>query len=136
MKLVILESPYAADTPEGVAANVEYARQALDDCLNRGEAPFASHLLYTQVLDDTCPAERQQGIEAGFAWRAKAECTVVYVDRGISKGMLYGIAHAFSIAENDETTSVYLRSIAKTQEERDLILEAAYAKIKEMAELF
>ena len=46
MRFVIVESPYAGD----VAANVEYARAAVADCLRRGEAPFASHLLYT--LDD------------------------------------------------------------------------------------
>lgn len=38
------------------------------DALDRGEAPYASHLLYTQMLDDTIPAERELGIKAGFAW--------------------------------------------------------------------
>lgn len=66
------------------------------DCLNRGEAPFASHGLYTQdgVLDDSNPTERRQGIEAGFAWREKAELTVVYTDLGISSGMELGIEDA------------------------------------------
>jgi len=66
MRRVILESPYAGD----VATNVAYARRALRDCLLRGEAPFASHLLYTQpgVLDDTLPDERACGIEAGLIW--------------------------------------------------------------------
>lgn len=91
-RLVILESPYAGD----VGANVAYARAALRDSLLRGEAPIASHLLYTQpgVLDDNVPAERQHGIDAGLAWRSVAEATVVYVDRGISRGMEYGIAAA------------------------------------------
>ncbi len=44
MKLVILESPYAGH----VDANVAYARMAMHDSLLRGEAPIASHLLYTQ----------------------------------------------------------------------------------------
>ena len=44
MRLVILESPYAGD----VAANVKYARRCVRDSLSRGEAPIASHLLYTQ----------------------------------------------------------------------------------------
>ena len=50
MKLVILESPFAGD----VKRNTAYARAALRDSLLRGEAPIASHLLYTQdgVLDD------------------------------------------------------------------------------------
>ena len=92
MKLVIIESPYAGD----VEANVEYARRCVRDSLARGEAPIASHLLYTQpgVLDDDIPAERQWGIDAGLAWRRVAEKTVVYTDRGISRGMEYGIAAA------------------------------------------
>lgn len=92
MKLVIIESPYAGD----IETNIEYARQCVRDSLRRGEAPIASHLLYTQpgVLGDDIPRERQWGIDAGLAWRAAAEATVVYTDRGISRGMEYGIAAA------------------------------------------
>lgn len=92
MRLVILESPYAGDTDY----NVRYARAAMVDCLRRGEAPFASHLLYTQpgVLDDRIPTIRQVGIDAGLAWGRRAEATVVYTDLGISPGMQYGIARA------------------------------------------
>ena len=92
MRLVIIESPYAGD----VAGNVEYARRAVRDCLMRGEAPIASHLLYTQpgVLDDDIPAERTHGIDAGLAWRAVAQASIVYTDRGITRGMEYGIAAA------------------------------------------
>lgn len=88
-RLVILESPYAGD----VEANVEYARACLRDSLLRGEAPIASHLLYTQpgVLDDTVPDERQHGIDAGLAWKAVAHASVVYTDHGITRGMQYGI---------------------------------------------
>lgn len=91
-RLVILESPYAGD----VEANLEYARACVRDSLSRGEAPIASHLLYTQpgILNDDVPAERQWGIDAGLAWGKAAEASVVYVDRGISKGMEYGIAAA------------------------------------------
>jgi hypothetical protein len=88
-RLVILESPYAGD----VEANVEYARACLRDSLLRGEAPIASHLLYTQpgVLDDLIPWERQRGIDAGLAWKAVAQASVVYTDLGISSGMQCGI---------------------------------------------
>jgi hypothetical protein len=89
VRLVILESPYAGD----VERNVRYARACLRDSLLRGEAPIASHLLYTQpgVLDDAVPAERQRGIDAGLAWGRVAEATVVYRDLGVSRGMQYGI---------------------------------------------
>lgn len=92
MKKVIIESPYAGDTE----LNIKYARAALRDSLLRGEAPLASHLLYTQegVLDDDIPSERTMGIEAGLAWADWAEASVVYVDLGMSTGMQLGIARA------------------------------------------
>jgi hypothetical protein len=91
MKLVVIESPLA-----GVPRNVAYAKAAMRDCLRRGEAPFASHLLYAQpgILDDTVPAQRANGIDAGLAWGSKAELCAVYVDLGISPGMTHGIARA------------------------------------------
>jgi hypothetical protein len=92
VRRVILESPYAGN----LETNLRYLRACLHDCLMRGEAPFASHGLYTQpgVLRDDVPAERKAGIVAGFAWRGCAELTVVYTDLGISRGMRYGIEHA------------------------------------------
>ena len=92
MRLVIIESPFAGD----VELNVRYARACLRDCLLRGEAPLASHLLYTQpgVLDDNDPWERATGIEAGLAWGRAAEATVVYTDLGISPGMQQGVSRA------------------------------------------
>ena len=94
MRRVIVESPFAAPTAEGIAENEVYARAAMADCLHRGEAPYASHLLYTQpgVLDDNDPDERQHGIDAGLAWGDVADAVVIYTDRGISNGMKYGIA--------------------------------------------
>ncbi len=97
MRLVILESPYAGD----IATNTAYARECLADSLKRGEAPLASHLLYTQpgVLDDTVPAERRKGINAGHAWMKHADAVVVYGDLGISDGMYKGIdlAHKLGV---------------------------------------
>ena len=91
-RLVILESPYAGD----VERHVAYARACMADCLRRGEAPFASHLLYTQpgVLDDGKPDERALGIAAGLAWGDRADATVVYTDHGLSSGMREGISRA------------------------------------------
>lgn len=91
MRLVILESPYSARTFIGRWLNRCYARQCLRDALARGEAPIASHLLYAQVLDDRDPAQRSLAIAAGLAWRKVAEASVVYVDRGVSDGMKFGI---------------------------------------------
>lgn len=92
LRLVIIESPFAGD----VEKNVEYARKAVKHSLSLGEAPIASHLLYTQegILNDNIPHERQSGIDAGLAWREVAHATIVYCDLGISKGMEYGIQKA------------------------------------------
>lgn len=91
-RLVIIESPYAGD----VASNITYARECVRDSLLRGEAPIASHLLYTQdgILNDDLPNERAHGITAGLAWRIVADASVVYTDLGISRGMEYGIEAA------------------------------------------
>jgi hypothetical protein len=97
---VIVESPFAGS----VAYNVAYLRACLHDCFLRGEAPFASHGLYTQpgVLRDDVPEERRLGIEAGFMWRDVAEKTVVYTDRGITEGMRRGIEHAAKLGHEVE----------------------------------
>ena len=101
MRLVIIESPYAGD----VERNTEYARACVRDSLERDEAPIASHLLYTQpgILNDEVAVERQWGIDAGLAWRAVAEASVVYTDHGITRGMEYGI----TAAENAGITVEY-----------------------------
>lgn len=90
--VVVIESPFAGD----VERNKQFAADCMKESLGRGEYPTASHLLYTAkgILDDTVPDERATGIHAGFAWAAKADLTAVYVNLGISSGMLQGIANA------------------------------------------
>ncbi len=104
MKLVVIESPYAGD----VEANVAYAKRCVMDCLARGESPYASHLFFTQagLLDDLKAEERTAGIFAGFAWGAKADAVVVYVDRGISRGMEMGVARALEADQDVEFRSL------------------------------
>jgi len=94
MKRVIIESPLAAPSPEGIARNVRYARLCMLDCLSRGEAPFASHLLYTQVWNDLNEELRAKGIAAGHAWYGGADACVIYTDFGESEGMAIGIEAA------------------------------------------
>ena len=92
MKRVILESPYAGD----IERNIKYARMCVRDSLMRGEAPIASHLLYTQegILNDNIIEERQCGIDAGLAWKEVADLQVFYIDYGMSKGMKYAEQYA------------------------------------------
>jgi len=91
---VILESPFASSNKLLHERNKLYLELAMRDCLYRGEAPFASHKLYTACLNDDDPHERSLGITSGFAWRSAATKTVVYVDLGVSTGMRLGIADA------------------------------------------
>lgn len=90
MHRVIVESPYAGN----VERNTLYLKLAMHDCLQRGEAPFALHMLYTQILDDTVGVQRELRIAAGLAWGRAAVRTVVYQDFGISGGMQLGIDRA------------------------------------------
>lgn len=89
MRLVLIESPYTGD----IERNIDYARKCVRDSLSRGEAPIASHLLYTQpgILRDEIDHERQWGIDAGLSWGRVADASVVYTDLGITRGMEYGI---------------------------------------------
>jgi hypothetical protein len=125
---VIVESPYAGD----VEQNEAYARRALHHSLVvRGEAPFASHLLYTQpgILDDLMPSERQHGIDAGLELAKRADLSAFYVDRGISRGMKYGLASAIA-----NSRPVEVRSLdGLTHEEWYTIIERDCVNGKEIA---
>lgn len=100
-KLTIVESPFLG----GLDWAVRYARVALADSLSRGESPFASHLLYPQVLDDMDPESRRRGLEAGLALYPQAVRCAVYVDFGVSPGMVEGI-----LAASGATTPIVYRS--------------------------
>jgi len=106
---VILESPLAALTREGIEANKRYARKCMMDCLKRGESPFASHLLFEapgEILDEQVGLQRKMGMAAGFAWGDVSQKTVVYTDLGISPGMVEGIARATAAKRPIEYRSI------------------------------
>lgn len=91
MRLVVIESPYSGD----IEKNEKYARECMRDCILRGEAPIASHLLYTQplVLDENIQTERSLGIAMGFAWGRNADAIVFYTDFGMSRGMTSAVEY-------------------------------------------
>lgn len=86
MKRVYIASPFRGATVEETRQNIVYARLCMLDSLERHEAPYLSHLLYTQVWSEE-PATRAVGLRAGDAWREAAELIAVYVDLGITDGM-------------------------------------------------
>jgi hypothetical protein len=81
--VVIVESPFAGD----IEGNKRYAIEACADCFRRNEAPFASHLLYPQILNEHIKTEHEAGIVAGYAFWPVAKLIAFYVDRGWSPGM-------------------------------------------------
>ena len=87
MRRVQILSPFRGKTPAERDRNVAYAQAAMLDCLERDEAPFAPHLLYPAVLDESEPEQRAHAISAGLEWLAVAEAVVVYEDYGVSEGM-------------------------------------------------
>jgi hypothetical protein len=93
MLRVILESPLSAVTRAAIEFNKNYAKRAMRDSLQRGESPFASHLLFDQpgLLDELEVKDRLLGMAAGQAWYCCAEKIVIYEDYGISAGMQAGI---------------------------------------------
>lgn len=95
MRLVIIESPYSGD----IEANVAYARRALADSIARGEAPLASHLLYTQpgILVDNVKWERHVGMLMGWEWTRHADRVALYMDRGLTPGMIQGLRVALEL---------------------------------------
>jgi hypothetical protein len=103
--LVMVESPYRGLT---TAEAEGYAEAACWDCMERGEAPFASHLLYTRFLDDKDPKQRELGMIFGRAWIKIADLMAVYEDLGISAGM----KTAMELAEKLQV-DIQIRKIGK-----------------------
>ncbi|EOS63793.1 DUF4406 domain-containing protein [Oscillibacter sp. 1-3] len=60
-QLVYIASPLSGE----VERNLDFARQACRYAITQGATPFAPHLLYPQMLDDSDPAERQLGVDMG-----------------------------------------------------------------------
>ena len=60
-KVVYIASPLSGD----VKRNLQFARQACRYAISEEMTPFCPHLLYTQMLDDSDPEERQLGIDMG-----------------------------------------------------------------------
>ena len=81
-KLVYIASPLSGN----VEQNLDFARQACRYAIEQGVNPFAPHLLYTQMLDDSSAEERQLGLDLGNEMLKRCEELWLCGDR-ISAGM-------------------------------------------------
>ena len=89
-KRAILESPFAGD----VESNKLYAKRCLRDMFERGEAGFASHLIYPSLFAKYSKEQRAAGLAAGAAWTPVAELCAAYIDLGWTEGMRQGVKRA------------------------------------------
>lgn len=96
---VMIESPFSAATLEEKNNNLAYARAAVQDSLQRGESPLAPHLWFTEWLDDNDKAEREHGFACLESWMAKCDRVAVYTDRGLTRGIQFGIGLAFQLGK-------------------------------------
>jgi hypothetical protein len=92
-KLVVVESPYRATAYYTQEQHHLYLMHCIEDCLRRGEAPYASHHLIPEILDDDDQFERAFGIRCGFAWGQHADLVAIYSDLGVGPGMADAIEH-------------------------------------------
>lgn len=125
MRIVCLESPFKPSegdiakyagrysAAELLRQNLAYARLALLNALKLGEAPLASHLLYTQVWSETADL-RDAGIKAGIELHHRADLVALYVDLGTSGGMKLASDNARLVG-----TEITTRSILDVRDGRD-----------------
>lgn len=122
MRLVVCESPLKGSPPENCPAflrplaervlrerNRHYAMACVREELERGRAPFASHVFFDQpgLLDDANPRHRKLGMDTGQAWSRKGDLRAFFGNRGLSSGMRLGSTMARE--QGQEQTSALLK---------------------------
>lgn len=86
-------SPYRGNIVKRIR-NILYARALTKCALDLGYTPITTHLYMTQVLKDTKPEQRQQGLKAGKEILESCDTIIIGARYGISAGMAGEIADA------------------------------------------
>jgi hypothetical protein len=147
MLIVCIESPFRPSDDdvrryegrysraELLRQNIVYARLALLNSLLRGEAPLASHLLYTQVWSEK-PELRANGIKAGVEMHQRVDQVALYVDLGVSGGMKAARDNAQLISVELSTRAIL--DLTAGQDPRDVLakkpLEPMFPYLEELLE--
>lgn len=108
MKRIFVSSPLLGNllrnAPEAVVQqtmerNRQFAEQYCWYVAQLGHTPFAPHVFYASFLDDTIPAQREQGIKMGLAELRLCQEVWVFLHRNqeVSSGMQREIALAIEI---------------------------------------
>lgn len=134
LELVVLETRYVS---EDIATMIKYRKFTLAcirDCLKRGEAPYASHMLFTETnaLGEFSPDERAIGMHSGFLWGSNAVKTVVYTDLGLGLGMQQGIKSAQEVGRSVEYRELgWIPSVTASEVEFEIQLRSVKKKMFE-----
>jgi hypothetical protein len=121
--LVVVETPFRATQYYSQEQHRLYLLHALADSYKRGEAPFASHHLATEVLNDDDDYERSLGIRCGKAWGKYADIIAVYSDLSCSDGMKDAIAYYRSLSKPIEWRKLPDKVVASIKQFGEFTLE-------------
>lgn len=144
MRIVCLESPFKPSEDdiatyagryspaELLRQNLIYARLALLNSLKLGEAPLASHLLYTQVWSEGSET-RENGIKAGIEMHHRADLVAFYVDLGMSSGMQRAAMNAKLI--NTEQARRAILDSSRGRDPRELLARHTLGSFPYLEEL-
>jgi hypothetical protein len=83
MNKVFICSPFGGDIEGNIRRAIKYCQEEIE----KGNCPFAPHLLYPQMLDENIPEHRALGIRLGIEMLKRCDDLRVCGDR-ITPGML------------------------------------------------
>lgn len=109
MPLVAIESPWSG-MPGGLGRAELYLRNCIRDCLHRQEVPWASHamLALTHALYEDDLEQRYEGLEVNHTMiQNYVDYVALYVDHGISRGMLQAEAWAREAGKRVERRYIF-----------------------------
>ena len=111
MDRVYIISRYRAETKKEQAFNIAVARYFCRMIIEECKVPVASHLYYTQFLDDEIPEDREAGLGLGI-WELRncKEFLLVVIDGKVSEGMRGEIEEAARLG-------LYGRIVSMTEQE-------------------
>ena len=100
--IAFISSAYRGPSVFAEQDNARIAQAMSLYAMKQGYAPFASHLLYTQFLDDQNPQHRQFGISMGHEFMHMASIMYVYqphteISTGVRGDVLLATEHCVHI---------------------------------------